>query len=284
MILVVGATGTLGGMITRQLLEQGQQVRILARSGSDSASLEQAGAEVVFGDLKDPASLDKAVAGIDYVMTTANSAVRGGDDNVQTVEIEGNRNLIDAARRAGVKQFVFVSALGASADSPSEFLRGKAAAEEHLRASGVPFTILVPNIFMEIWIGMIVGMPLQHGQPVRIIGEGRRKHTFVSMDDVAAFAVAVVGNQDALNQTIVIGGPEALSWTEIVERAGRVVGQEIPLQRLPMGESIPDLPETVNQLLTGMDTYDSPVDMDETARTYGVTPTPVDTYLQRTFR
>jgi NADH dehydrogenase len=101
MILVAGATGMMGGMITRQLLEQGQDVRVLVRQHSNYRPLVDAGAQPVFGDLKDRASLDEAVRGVDTVITTANSAQRGGDDNVQTVDLQGNANLIDAAKAAG---------------------------------------------------------------------------------------------------------------------------------------------------------------------------------------
>lgn len=283
MILIAGATGLLGGMITRRLLEQGRTVRILVRPRSDYQALEAAGAQVEFGDLKDSDSLDRAMEGVEVVITTANSAVRGGDDNPQTVEVEGNRSLIDAARRAGVKQFIFTSAMGVSLDSPSEFMRGKAMSEEHLRASGLPYTILAPNVFMEIWIGMVVGTAVQNSQPVRIVGEGRRKHSFVSIDDVAAYAVAAVDNPAAINQYILIGGPVAVSWTEIVDRAGRVLGRDLPLEHLEPGQPLPGLPEVVSQLMAGMDTYDSPVEMDGTSYTFGVTPTPLESYLQRTF-
>src|SRR3954454_15187016 len=117
MILVVGATGMLGGMITRQLLAQGQPVRILVRSRSDYQPLVDAGATPVLGDLKDPASLARACSGVDTIITTANSGFRGGEDTVETVDLQGNRNLIDAARAAGVRQFIFVSTLLADPNS-----------------------------------------------------------------------------------------------------------------------------------------------------------------------
>ena len=130
MILVVGATGMLGGMITQQLLQAGKDVRILVRHNSPSEalaaqgmatsaqSLIDAGAQPVYGDMKDRASLDRAVVGVDTVLTTANSALRGGEDNPQTVEHQGNRNLIDAAGAAGVEHFIFTSVLGSDPNSP----------------------------------------------------------------------------------------------------------------------------------------------------------------------
>ena len=281
MILVVGATGTLGGMVTRRLLEKGRTVRILVRPNSDAGELEAAGAEPITGDLRDRASLDAACRGVDAVVTTANSAARGGGDNPQTVDLEGNRNLVEAARGAGVKRFVFVSALGVDPDSPVPFFAAKGMTERTLRESGLEYTILAPNLFMEVWIGMMVGMPLQTGQPVTLVGEGRRKHSFVSNRDVAEFAVAVVDHPAAKNQYIPIGGPEALSWREVVATFERVLGRDIPVRTVPPGTPLPGLPETVSQIAAAMDGYDSPVDMTATAATYGVQLTSVEEFARQ---
>ena len=281
MILIVGATGMLGGMVTRQLLQQGKAVRILVREGSDSQALVQAGAQPVIGDLKDRRSLDRAVQGVETVLTTANSATRGGEDTVETVEIQGNRALIDAARDGGVKRFIFTSAMGATAESPVPFMKGKGLAEDHLKGSGMDYTILSPNVFMEIWFGIVIGMPLQSGGPVTIIGEGNRRHSFVSVADVAAFAVAAVEHPAARNAQIFIGGPEPLSWNDVVRRAGEVVGREIPVRHVPAGEPLPGLPEVISGLLAGMDSYESPVDMTGTAETFGVRLTSADEVLRR---
>lgn len=148
MILMVGATGMLGGMITRQLLEQGQDVRILVRPGSNYQPLVEAGAQPVTGDLKDPASLREAVQGVDTVVTTANSAQRGGDDNVQSVDLEGNRNLVDAAKSAGVKQFVFTSAMGADEQSQVPFLQAKGSTEHICARAASPTLSSLP---ISIW-------------------------------------------------------------------------------------------------------------------------------------
>src|SRR5947207_1782841 len=118
MILIVGATGKVGGAITRQLLRQGHSVRILVRPNSSYQPLVEAGAQPIPGDLKDRASLDAACQGIDTIVTSATSLERGGDDNPQTVELEGNRNLIDAAKAAGVNHFIFISTLGVDPNSP----------------------------------------------------------------------------------------------------------------------------------------------------------------------
>src|SRR5215212_9370183 len=228
MILVVGATGVVGGMISQRLLEQGREVRILVRRDSPSSQLVQqglatsaeelieAGAQPVHGDLRDRASLDGVVEGIVAVITTANSAMCGGPDNPQTVDLEGNRNLIEAARNAGVEHFIFVSLLGADPNNPAPFVQAKVQSESALRESGMEYTILAPTPFMEVWPAMVVGMPALQGQPVTLVGEGRRRHSFVSNRDVAAFGVAAVDRPEARNQYLAIGGPEPLSWRDVV--------------------------------------------------------------------
>jgi uncharacterized protein YbjT (DUF2867 family) len=293
MILVVGATGVLGGMITRRLLERGEDVRILVRHNSPSEELArqgmatsaqaliEAGTQPVYGDLKDRVSLDPACAGIETVITTANSAMRGGEDTVDSVDRAGNRNLIDAAQAAGVRQFIFTSVLGADVNNPFPFIQAKAETEAYLRQSGMPYTILAANFFMESWVGMVVGMPLGAGQPVTLVGEGRRMHSFVSVVDVAAFATAAVGHPATVNQHLAIGGPEALSWCDVVDTFERVMGREVPLRFISPGEPVPGAPEIVTHMLPALETFDSPIPMTETARTFGVRQTTLEEFVHR---
>jgi NADH dehydrogenase len=281
MILVVGATGSLGGSIVRRLLEQGHQVRALVRTAPDAKVLTDLGAEPAMGDLKDRASLDAACQGIETVITTANSARRGGEDNPETVEDKGNRQLIDAAEAAGVDQFVFVSALGASPSSPVPFLAGKGKAEERLRASRMRHTILEPNLYMDVRLSMLFGMPLAQGLPITLVGGGLRKHTFIAQDDVRAFALATIGNPAASNQTLVVAGPQALSFRDVVAAYERVLGRSLEVRHLKAGAPLPGAPEFINQMLAALDTYDSPIPVDETARTFGIQLTSVDEFARR---
>jgi len=288
MILVVGATGQLGGLITRRLRAQGQPVRILVRAQSTYQSLEEAGAQPVLGDLKDRASLAAACTGVDVVITTATAVLRGGADTLQTVDIEGNRNLIETAQAAGVKQFIFVSAYGVAEDSPVPVFQAKAKSEASLRASGLPYTILAPPAFLEVWLPMVVLGPLQAGQPVSLIGAGQCKHSFISTNDVAAFTTAAIGHPAAMNQYLPIGGPEALSWRDVVATCERVLGQSITIQSLPPGSAIPGLPEPLGQvvgmMLTGMEMGDAVIEMEETARTFGVRQTTLEMVLRQLIR
>ncbi|HEX2166430.1 MAG TPA: SDR family oxidoreductase, partial [Longimicrobiales bacterium] len=241
MILVVGATGALGGMVARDLVSRGNGVRVLVRPGSDYGQLLELGAQPTMGDLKDPESLARACDGVTTVITTANSAGRGGADTTDSVDRSGNRALIDAARAAGVEHFIFVSALGASEDSGADFFRAKAETERHLAESGMSWTVLQPNLFMEVWIGMLVGVPLKQEMPVTLVGRGDRRHAMVSMRDVAAFAAAAVVHPSSRDRTIVIAGPQAHTWTEVVGLAGSVLDREIEVRYVERGEPLPGL-------------------------------------------
>jgi NADH dehydrogenase len=292
MILVVGATGVVGGMIAQGLVEQGKEVRVLVRRDSPSSQLAQqgfatsaetlieTGAQPVHGDLRDRASLDAALENVETVVTTANSAMRGGADSLQSVDLEGNRNLIEAARDAGVDHFTFVSLLGADPDHPDPFMQAKGQSEASLRESGMGYTILAPTAFMEVWPAMVVGLPALQGRTVTLVGEGSRRHSFVSNRNVAAFAVAAVDHPAALNRHLAIGGPEALTWREVVATYERVLERSIPVEYVAMGEPVPDLPDPMPEMLEGMETYDSVVEMEETSRTFGVPLTMLETFVR----
>ena len=273
-------------MITRTLLGQDRQPRILVRHGSDHRAFIEAGAEAAFGDLKDPASLVVACRGIDTVITTASAGERGGDDTPQTVDLEGNANLIDAARAAGVKQFIFVSALTAQPDHPVPVPRAKALTEAALRDSELTYTIVAANGIADVMFPLARGLPAQRRQAGHTAwSEGRRRHTFIAARDVAAFATAAIDHPSALNRRIEIGGPEALSWRDVVAAHERTLGRPIPVQWIRPGELLPDLPPTpgltqlVSGLMAALETFDTPLDMTEVSRTFGVTPTTINELL-----
>jgi uncharacterized protein YbjT (DUF2867 family) len=293
MILVVGATGLLGGRIVRKLLDQGKDVRILVRPDSpceelalqgmatSAQSLIEAGAKPVSGDLKDYASLEKAVEGVDTVLTTAVSTLR--DFDLENVDLKGTKNLIDAARNAGVKHFIYTSAIISDPNSSVPLPKIKGLCEQYLIESGLPYTILAPGIFMEIWIPMVVGMPLKAGMPVSLFGKGENRHSYVAIDDVASFGAAAVDNPKAMNQKILIGGPASYSWTEVVGFVGKALGKKLPINYLSFEDPIPLLPPGVDDMMRGFETFETFIDMQEQVSTYGVELTSIETFAQRMF-
>ncbi len=234
----------------------------------------------MIGDLKNRKSLDPACKGITTLITTATSAKRGGEDTLQTVDLDGNKNLIDAAKAAGVKQFIFVSVQNADSGSPIPLMAAKGLTEDRLRASGIPYTIIAPNAFMQVWIAMIVGLPAVSGRAVAFVGTGKRKHSFISDTDVASFILASIDNPKALNQRLIIGGPEALSIIDTVKVFERAVGHKIPVQSVEPGQPVPGFPDAMVQLLGGLDMYDSVIDMNELSKTFGVKLTSMEEFAK----
>ena len=287
MILVCGATGVLGGLITRRLLAEGRKVRILVRNSSPAEAMAlqgmatsprmliASGAQPVYGDLKEKGTLVEALKGVETVITTANSAMRGSPDTVDTVDRQGNRNLIEAAKATGVNQFIFISFLGADLRHPVPLFQAKAETEALLSKNGMTYTILAPNFFMESWAGMVIGLPLRANMPVTLVGEGKRQHSFIAIADVAAFATSAVGLPAVYNKRIPLGGPEAVSWQGIVNAFDYELGIHLPVQNVLPGEPIPGLPEIVAPTLAAMETYDSFIPMEETARLFGVKQIPL---------
>jgi uncharacterized protein YbjT (DUF2867 family) len=274
MMLVAGATGSLGGKVVRGLLDRDDAVRALVRPGSDPAALAAAGAAISVGDLRDPASLVGACRGVSTIVSTA-SATRRGDDTPENVDGRGNINLIDAARVAGVEHYVVISTIGASAESPLPAFRAKGMAESYLKESGLDYTIVQPNAFMDIWFGMMIEAPVSRGEPVTLVGESRRRHSFIAEQDVAAFTLAATRNPAARNTTLVIGGPEPITFLDAVHAYEAALGRPIPVRSVAPGDPIPGLPEPVWGIAAALESYDSPIPMDDTAKLYGVTLTSV---------
>lgn len=220
MLLVVGATGMLGSEICRQLVANGVGVRALVRPTSDATrvrELRELGVVTVEGDLRDTASLVVACTGIEGVVSTATAILpRLAADTLDAVDRDGQLALVAAAEAAGVRHFTYVSCSG-RVDVDCAFVRAKRAVEERLRASRrLTHTILRPTAFMEVWLTPALGFDIGRGT-ARILGSGRERVSWVSMVDVARFAVAATTHAFVRNATLDIGGPQAMSLLEVVQ-------------------------------------------------------------------
>lgn len=235
MILVAGATGQLGSEIVRRLLGRGQKVRALVRQSSDSSkvdALRSAGAEIVRGDLKDQDSLRTACAGARVVISTVSMITTGRDtDSFAATDAVGTRQLIDGARAAGSEQFVFVS-FDTSRSPDAPITAAKREVEEHLKRSGLTYTILHPSLFMETWLG-----PMLFANPATgtatVYGDGTPKLHYVAVADVAELAVQCVGNPAAHKAVIPFGGPEPISQREAVKLFEEEFGKPFTVNEVP---------------------------------------------------
>ncbi|MEO5984213.1 MAG: SDR family oxidoreductase [Ferruginibacter sp.] len=232
-VFVAGATGFLGSEICHQLILKNKNVKGLVRTTSDAnkvAELKASGVETIEGDLKDKASLENALHGVSAIISTvASTRSRQAGDSIQTVDEEGQINLIDAAVKARVKQFIYISfcELG---ECPLQTAKRKV--EKHLVESNLNYTILQPTYFMEVWLSPVLGFDYPNAKAT-IYGEGKNKISWIAINDVAAFAVAALDNPAAANKIIELGGPEALSPLDTVNIFETVKGTKFELQFVP---------------------------------------------------
>jgi NADH dehydrogenase len=212
MILIAGATSQPGQKLLPMLVEKGYQVRALTR---DSRKLEFArslGVEVFEGDMRQPDTLLRACEGAEAVVSSVTAV---GENLIREVDEAGNRSLMEAAQRSGVKRFVFISAYGAARNHSVDFFRSKYWTEAYLKSLRMEYAILRPTCFMETWCARI-GAQVLNDQPVTIFGNGKNPINFISADDVAKFIVLALEDPRLRNQTLTIGGPQNLTFEEVV--------------------------------------------------------------------
>jgi len=237
--LVVGATGLLGPEICQRLTAAGQQVRALVRSTADESKrkvLQELGVELVDGDLKDAASLARACTGVQAVISTASSTLsRQAGDSIETVDHRGQLALVEAARRAAVERFVFVS-FRENRDIQFPLTAAKRAVEPALASSGMAYTVLQASYFMEVWLTPALGFDAAHGK-ARLYGDGNQPISWISYRDVARAAAAAVIEGTGRNMVVELGGPQALTPREVVRMfeaagAGEITTESIPTAAL----------------------------------------------------
>ncbi len=250
MILVAGATGTLGLEICRKLSQNDTPVRALVRHTGDPAkinTLVEAGVEISWGDLKDHDSLVAACRGVHAVISTASSTLsRQSGDCIETVDRLGQISLMDAANHAGVEHFTLVS-IPREPVYESPLTRAKTQAEHWLIESGMHYTILAANYFMEIWLSPALGFDHRNRKAV-IFGDGRAPMSWISYRDVAEFAMRSHHTMGARDRILEIGGPQNLSPLDVVQIFEQVSGAAFERQFVPKKALLAQLGQAADPL------------------------------------
>ena len=250
MYLVIGATGLLGNRICTRLSEAGKSVRALVRptARTDSTSrLLAAGVELVSGDLKDRDSVRRACNGVSAVISTASSTLsRQQGDSIETVDLAGQLSLIEAATSAGVGHFTFVT-IPRSPVRESPLTRAKFRVEKELADSGVPYTILAANYFMEVWLSPALGFDYGNGKAV-VFGDGRQLMSWASYEDVAEFAIRCADTPAAHGRILEIGGPEDLSPLDVVRIFENTTNRAWDVQHVPEEALLAQLEQATDPL------------------------------------
>ncbi len=218
MILITGATGANGAAIVRRLAGLGAPIRAMARSPAGDAAArlrDLPGVELVGGDFDDPASLTRALAGIERAFLLTPSSARAETQQ---------RAFVAAAQATGVRHIVKLSQFAATPDSPVRFLRYHAAVEAAVRASGLDWTFLRPNLFMQGLLAFAPGIRAT-GRFAAAIGDARV--SIVDTRDITAAAVAALTGKGHAGMIYTLTGPEALTHAEMAARIAAAAGRPV---------------------------------------------------------
>ncbi len=282
MILITGANGFVGSHLVERLRKDGIAVRSLVRDPSRARKLADLGAELATGDISDLASLEAAAEGCDRIVHLVGIIQEGRGFSFRSIHVEGTRNVLAAAKKAGTARFFHQSALGTRENAQSEYHRTKWEAEQLVRASGLPYTILRPSLIYgpgDLFTIRLAEM-IRLSPVLPVIGSGRSKVQPIFIDDVTACIAKAVTSEAILNRTLEIGGPDRLSYEEVTRAIAAVLGVKRPTVHMPMffmrtmakvAEAVlPKPPVTTDQLI--MLQEDNVCDLKDIRESFGIEP------------
>ena len=234
-ILVTGGTGVIGEGVIPELIARGHHVRLLSRHANEDAK-QWKGVESVEGDVANASSIADAAKGCEAVLHIAGIVTEDPPDvTFEAVNVGGTRNLLGAARRAGVSRFLYVSSLGADVGE-SDYHRSKFAAEELVRKSGLDWTIVRPgNVYgpgdevISTILKMVRTLPA-----VPVIDDGEQEFQPIWHEDLAKILTAVLERADTSAQILEAGGPEVTTMSDLLRRFAEITGRSPVRVPVPM--------------------------------------------------
>ncbi|RME64212.1 MAG: complex I NDUFA9 subunit family protein [Nitrospirae bacterium] len=253
-VLVAGGTGFVGRNLIPHLLGRVGLVRVLVRDPEKAKALFVPEVELYRGDITEPESLRGACEGVDLVVHLVGIIIERGRYTFESVHVKGTEALVEEALRAGVKRFFYQSALGSSLGSPYKYLKTKAQAEEVVKDSGMDYLIFRPSLilgkgdgFSKNMISLIKSSPV-----VPLPGGGKTLFQPIFIDDwCRAFMVAAF-SEGHWNRIYEFGGPEHLSYRQMVQAYMSQMGLRRPVVSMPLSLAKMALPFGRLAKLAGM--------------------------------
>ncbi len=289
-VLVAGATGYLGRRLVPRLRATGRTVRVLVRGGAARAAAfpHLAGCEIAAGDLADAASCRRAAADVDTILHLVVIIRESAGATFESVHVGGTVALVQAARHAGARRFLYVSAIGARPDAPTAYWRTKAEAERIVANSGLTWLVLRPSLVLardgEFYgvMKQLTAIPL-----VPLLGGGKTLIQAVHADDLAQVEAGALDHPAAWNRIVDVVGPEAIPFKVLLARTAKGLRRPVVFLPVPIALArpfvhlaaavLPVPPITPGQL--AMLAEDSVGDPDDVLRLFGVRVRPIDDVL-----
>ncbi|HUF46318.1 MAG TPA: SDR family oxidoreductase [Vicinamibacterales bacterium] len=288
-VLVVGATGQLGGAIARQLLAAGVPVRALARNRTKLEPLAALGAEIAPVDLLDQTKLNEACKGIDQVVSTANNNMGAGPTSPGRIDLTAHQNLCAAVRNARIRRLMYVSFRGVEPGESVDIFRLKWYIEDAIRRSGVPYVMLRPTAFMDVWVDHIIADRVRKKGGALVFGDGTAVANYIAVEDVATFAVRILAADSIINEAIEVGGPSNTSLNDLATLVEQRLGATGRRKHVPvlMMKLLPPIVRPFNEVAARLMTLGHYAatrtkpfpNWRESAERFGVTPRTVEAYI-----
>jgi uncharacterized protein YbjT (DUF2867 family) len=277
MILITGATGTVGSTLVEQLVADGQPVRALVRDPEKAAKSLPTEAELFRGDLLDAESMEEALQGVERMFLLSPPSQR---------MLDMEASAIAAARAAGLKHLVKLSVVNADPDSPSFFLSEHGKSEAAARESGVPVTFVRATFFMQNLLGL--------AGPIKAKGAifqpaGNVAASYIDVRDIAAVAAKALTTAGHEGQTYMVTGPEAFTQAQIADLVSRVIGKPVKYVDVPrdaakkamLGSGMPEWQaEAISQLMDDVRAGKLAIVTGEVQRVTGKPPRTLEQFVQ----
>lgn len=241
LVLVTGATGFLGRRVVRELMSRRHEVRCLIHSPGKERIFDHRAVDVHYGSILEPEALRQAFPGVQSVVHLVGVIRPTRRASFDLMHRQGTANVAAAAKEAGARELVYVSAMGATADAAYPYLHSKRMGELEVIGSGLDYTILRPSVifgegdeFMTALAGLVRLGPL-----TPVIGGGRNRLQPVAADDVARCVALSVGNSTVKRKIINLGGPHRLNYNNLVDEAALAMGKRRRRIHIPTALVLP---------------------------------------------
>ena len=289
-LLIVGASGVLGSAAAKHFITKGLHVKCFVRNKEKAAELAEAGGELVVGDLTNEASIINACKNVDVVIASAHGMLGKGKNKSENVDDAGHKNLVDAAAKANVQQFIYASINGLYANHPIDFFRTKYAVEQHLINSKLNYTILRLPAFMEWHAHKLLGKSIIDKGKVTILGKGENPTNFIAVDDIVQALNIMVGNPAYYNKIISLAGPENISRNQVASIYGRLSNKTPKVSHVPVG-ALNVLAAIINPFHPGVarimkfsaytDNADATMNVNDSVKQFGLRPTTIEEFIKK---